>query len=89
MAWNGLELRRCGDIRGLVGEDDRRLCCVYDTANSEDVSNADVCFAVDPPPRTHNRNALRQKIGNRLFEAFDGGKATDLTNVYATEGLAT
>lgn len=75
---------RCGDIRSLVDEDGRRQFCVYDTANRDDRSHADVCQTVDPPPGTTNRKSVRDGIGSRLFEVFLG-QATDLTEVYATD----
>ena len=77
---------RCGDVRGLVDEDGRRLFCVYDTANIDDISHADVCQAFDPPPKAEGRRSLRKKISSRLFDAFvAAGKPTDLATVYSTD----
>ena len=72
---------RCGDIRNLVAEDGSRLFCVYDTATIDDLSHADVCQAVEPPPRTANRKAISKKISLQLFEIFVG-EATDTAGIY-------
>lgn len=76
---------RCGDVRQLLSEDGERLFCVYDTASQEDVSHADVCQALDPPPGTPNRKMLRKKTSTRLFDVFVG-EATDLATVYSGDG---
>ena len=76
---------RCGDVRQLFSEDGARLFCVYDTASQEDVSHADVCQALDPPPGTPNRRMLRKKTSTRLFDVFVG-EATDLAAVYSGDG---
>ena len=71
----------CARIRGITGDDGRRLFCVYDTAREDDASHADVCQAIDPPPETVNRKSIRMKISSMLFEAFVG-EVTDLEIVY-------
>ena len=76
---------RCGDVRQLFSEDGERLFCIYDTASEEDVSHADVCQALDPPPGTPNRKMLRKKTSTRLFDVFVG-EATDLATVYSGDG---
>lgn len=76
---------RCGDVRRLFSEDGERLFCVYDTASQEDVSHADVCQALDPPPGTPNRKMLRKKTSTRLFDVFVG-EAADLATVYSGDG---
>lgn len=73
---------RCSDIRTLIGEDERRQFYVYDTALEGDKSHADVCQAVDPPPKTVNRKSIRDAIGSRLYELF-AAPATDLAAVFA------
>ena len=75
---------RCGDIRRLVSEDGERLFCVYDTAYEEDISHADICQALDPPPGTPDRGTLSKKISSRLFDVFVG-EATDLATVYSDD----
>ena len=76
---------RCGDVRQLFSEEGERLFCIYDTASEEDVSHADVCQALDPPPGTPNCKMLRMKTLSRLFDVFVG-EATDLATVYSGDG---
>ena len=75
---------RCGDVRRLVSEDGKRLFCVYDTAHQEDISHADICQTLDPPPGTPDRRMLIKKISSRLFDVFVG-EATDLATVYSDD----
>lgn len=75
---------RCGDVRRLVSEDGERLFCVYDTASEEDVSHADICQSLEPPPGTPDRRMLSKKISSRLFDVFVG-EATDLATVYSND----
>ena len=73
---------RCSAVRRLVSDDGERLFCVYDTASEEDISHADICQALDPPPGTPDRRVLSKKMSSRLFDVFVG-KATDLATVYS------
>ena len=73
---------RCSAVRRLVSDDGERLFCVYDTASEEDISHADICQALDPPPGTPDRKMLSKKMSSRLFDVFVG-KATDLATVYS------
>ena len=76
---------RCGDIRRLTSDDGERLFCVYDTVSEDDISHADVCQALEPPPGTPNRKMQSKKISSRLFDMFLG-EATDLATVYSPNG---
>ena len=75
---------RCGDVRRLVSEDGERLFCVYDTAYEEDISHADICQALDPPPGTPDRKMLSKKMSSRLFDVFVE-EATDLATIYSED----
>ena len=76
-------IAKCGDVRNLRAIDNKRQFCVYDTALEEDASHADICQALEPPPKTPDRKGLSKRIRIRLFEVFVG-KVTNLDTAYAT-----
>ena len=71
----------CGNERACRLEDGRRSFCVYDTATDDNVSHADICQAMELPPKTEGRNVLNKKLRLELFEKFVG-QATDLRTAY-------
>ncbi|MBP0018952.1 MAG: hypothetical protein J7647_15565 [Cyanobacteria bacterium SBLK] len=51
----------CSDIRSIKTDDNRRAFCVYDTANQNNVSHADICQAIaGRVQRSQIRAQLRQ-----------------------------
>ena len=62
----------CGKIREIREEDERRLFCVYDTAREDDASHADVCQAIDPPPKTIDRKRVIDLIEMRTSRVSRG-----------------
>lgn len=72
---------KCGSIRRLRTDEGARTYAVYDTANEDDSSHADICQAYDPPPETPHKQALKQKIRSQVASQFS--VAMDLSSAYS------
>lgn len=61
---------RCGDIRDLLGDEGRRLFCIYDTAIKDNRAHADICQNVVLPRGEENRTSRMMAIAWQLRDAF-------------------
>ncbi len=61
---------RSGDIRNLLGDEDRRLFCIYDSATAKNRAHADVCQNVVLRSGDSNRKSRMMKIAWQLRNAF-------------------
>lgn len=61
---------RCGDIRNLLGDEGRRLFCIYDTAIEGNCAHADICQNVVMQSGDENRRSRMMDIAWRLRDAF-------------------
>lgn len=70
-SWRGILLADCDSIRKIKDESNRRLACVYDSAEKNNPSHGEICqtqYVIDEADQVELRAAL--------FEAFNHGVAT-------------
>ena len=60
----GYASANCDEIRKLV-MNDRRVCCIYDTATQSNISHADICY------NFYEGRATKKKLRKALFELFE------------------
>ncbi|WP_204103248.1 MULTISPECIES: hypothetical protein [Spirulina sp. CCY15215] len=61
----------CHDIRSIKTDDDRRAFCVYDTANKNNVSHADICQAFSGRVQESKVRAKLRKIFSKTPVGLD------------------